>query len=236
MSCILLWQIIEETEELCYIWVSLSVLGLDELVSTSIISLALNASTGFQLVSVSAALRDHLVLSDAYKHSHIQYTVSHEKTLSLDSREDFPIGCSGCVEEHPSKLLWLLEYWWVVASLREQTWSSLLELLRNTGGLLSSVSQSRWCSVLFQWLQDLPVYWGLFFSVSPKNLHMASLKVSLCSRPMPLSTLFYKGQKRVWKMLKIFSSLGCRLQSLGSSCGKVFLLKDYFDAIYKFLT
>ena len=84
------------------------ILGLDELVFTSIFSLALNASTSFQLVLRSGTFRDRLalkiskkVISDECEQSHMQYTVAHEKTLSLDSREDFLIGCSSCVEDIP---------------------------------------------------------------------------------------------------------------------------------------
>lgn len=76
------------------------ILGLDELVFTSIFSSALNASTSFYVVLLAGTFRDRLalkisnkVISDEYEHSHMQYTVAHEKTLSLGSREDFPIGC-----------------------------------------------------------------------------------------------------------------------------------------------
>ena len=91
------------------------ILGLDEVESTSIFSLALNASTSLQLVLLSGTFRDRLalkisnkVISDDYEHSHMQYTVAHEKTLSLDSREDFPNGCLGCVEDIPSGRWWEL--------------------------------------------------------------------------------------------------------------------------------
>jgi len=84
------------------------ILGLDELVFTSIFNLALNASPSFQLVLFSGTFRDCLalkisnkVISDEYEHGHIQYAVVDEKTLSLDSREEFPIGCSSCVEDIP---------------------------------------------------------------------------------------------------------------------------------------
>lgn len=54
------------------------ILGLDELLFTSILNLALNASTGFQLVLLSGTFRDcqalkisNKVVSDGCEHSHM---------------------------------------------------------------------------------------------------------------------------------------------------------------------
>lgn len=90
-----------------------------------------------------------------------------------------------------------------VASLLRK---SLLGFSRDKGGLL----RVQLCFTISVMLCALSVtarlaslLRAIFFLSAQRTFHMASLEASLGSGPMPLSTLFYKRPKRVWKMLNI---------------------------------